>query len=287
MAGPPVAIVRSHTLINSRASGMLGRSTHCSRSSGAPSGAEGGAHDAHDLVRRLPAGGMRREDHRVPALQRVDGDADRRHVRTGDGDQRGDDAGRLRVLDEPLLGNLLDDADALLPQRVAQDPEDLRAPARLGAPHAALGDAHLGESRRRALVASRPGDGTAQAVHRGLVVVLDVPHRGTRALEQVARERLFFGGNRSRGVGGDSHDGLGFGLWPFEPEDGRCYGNRTVTARRPRGPVIPCAHALDTTRSVGHRRGGRGGERHGAICATRAGRRPEVGTRRGGTTAVP
>jgi hypothetical protein len=36
IAGPPVAIVRSHTLINSRASGMLGRSTHCRRSAGAP-----------------------------------------------------------------------------------------------------------------------------------------------------------------------------------------------------------------------------------------------------------
>ena len=36
MAGPPVAIVRSQRLISSRASGMLGRSTHCSKSSGAP-----------------------------------------------------------------------------------------------------------------------------------------------------------------------------------------------------------------------------------------------------------
>jgi hypothetical protein len=37
IAGPPVAIVKSHTDINSLASGMLGRSTHCRTSSGTPS----------------------------------------------------------------------------------------------------------------------------------------------------------------------------------------------------------------------------------------------------------
>ena len=37
IAGPPVAMVRSHVAISSLASGMLGRSTHCSMSSGAPS----------------------------------------------------------------------------------------------------------------------------------------------------------------------------------------------------------------------------------------------------------
>ena len=37
IAGPPVAIVRSQMLINSPASGMLGRTTHWRRSSGAPS----------------------------------------------------------------------------------------------------------------------------------------------------------------------------------------------------------------------------------------------------------
>ena len=68
------------------------------------------AHHAHGLVRRLPAAGMRREDHRVLALDRVDRDADRRHVRAGHRNQRGDDAGRLRVLDDALLGDLLDDA---------------------------------------------------------------------------------------------------------------------------------------------------------------------------------
>ena len=37
IAGPPVAIVRSHAAISSLASGMLGRSTTCSTSSGTPS----------------------------------------------------------------------------------------------------------------------------------------------------------------------------------------------------------------------------------------------------------
>ena len=186
MAGPPVAIVRSQRLISSRASGMLGRSTHCSKSSGAPAAAQGGAHDAHDFVRRLPAGRVRREDHRVLAFQRVDGDADRRDVGTRDRDQRGDDAGRLRVFDDPLLGNLLDDAHALLTKRVAQDPEHLGAPARLRAAHAAFGHTHLGQPGRRRLVPARPRHSAAQAIHGGLVVMVDVAHRRSRALEEVS-----------------------------------------------------------------------------------------------------
>ena len=35
MAGPPVAMVRSHIDMRALASGMLGRSTHCRRSAGA------------------------------------------------------------------------------------------------------------------------------------------------------------------------------------------------------------------------------------------------------------
>ena len=37
MGGPPVAIVRSQPDINACATGILGRSTHCSKSAGAPS----------------------------------------------------------------------------------------------------------------------------------------------------------------------------------------------------------------------------------------------------------
>src|SRR6266850_1254283 len=71
IAGPPVAIVRSQMLISSFASGMLGGSELTQRS----------AHHANGFVRRLLTRRMRREDHRVAALDRVDRDADRRHVR--------------------------------------------------------------------------------------------------------------------------------------------------------------------------------------------------------------
>ena len=72
----------------------------------------------------------------------------------------------LAYLTMPLLGNLLDDADALLAQRVAQDAEHLGAARRLAAAHAALVDAHVGEADRRLLVAAGPGDGPAQAIDR-------------------------------------------------------------------------------------------------------------------------
>ena len=121
---------------------------------------------------------MRREDHRVLALDRVDRDADRRDVRARHRNQRGDDAGRLRVLDDPLLGNLLDDAHALLPQGVAKNAEHLGAALRLGTAHAALVHAHLRELGRRRLVAARPGDRAAQPIDRRLVVGVDRRHRG-------------------------------------------------------------------------------------------------------------
>src|SRR5262249_49891994 len=124
-------------------------------------------------------------------LDGVNSDADRRDVRTRHRYQRRDDAGRLRVLDDPLLGNLFDDADAFLPQRVAQNAEHLGAPLRLGAAHAALGDAHLRELRGRLLVAAGPRDGAAQSVDGGLVVVVDGAHRGAGACEQILRDRLF------------------------------------------------------------------------------------------------
>ena len=122
-------MVRSQIDISSLASGMLGRSTHCRTSSGTPSSFRAGPHQAHRLVGRLAARRMRREDHRVLALDRVDRDADRRDVGTGDRNERADDAGRLRVLDDALLRNLLDDAHALLAQRVAKDAEHLAAAA--------------------------------------------------------------------------------------------------------------------------------------------------------------
>ena len=170
IAGPPVAIVRSQVRISSlreRNARTLDALQQILRRAEL---AQRRAHHAHGFVRRLPAAGMRREDDGVLALDRVDRDADRRHVRAGHRNQRRDDAGRLRVLDDPLVGDLLDDADALLPQRVAQDALHLGAALRLGAAHAALVDAHLREPRRGRLVAAGPGDRAAQPIDRGLVV---------------------------------------------------------------------------------------------------------------------
>ena len=109
MAGPPVAIVRSHCAISSFASGMLGRSTTCSTSSGTPSFARAARmiRTVSMVVLRLAGCGEKID--RVLALDRVDRDPDRCDVRAGDGDQRGDDARRLRVLDDAARRILLDD----------------------------------------------------------------------------------------------------------------------------------------------------------------------------------
>ena len=166
IAGPPVARVRSHVAISSLASGMLGRSTDCRMSSGAPSRPQRLAHQPDHFVGGAAARRVRREDDGVLAFDRVDGDADRRHVGAGDGNERGNDAGGLGVLDDPLLGNLLDDPHALLPQRVAQDAQGLAAAAGLRTAQAALPDAHLRQTRRRDLVRGRPRDGLTETIHR-------------------------------------------------------------------------------------------------------------------------
>ena len=88
IAGPPVAIVRSQMLINSlreRNARTLDALQQILRRA---EPRQRRTHHAHGLVRRLPAAGMRREDHRVLALDRVDGDADRRHVRARHRNQR-------------------------------------------------------------------------------------------------------------------------------------------------------------------------------------------------------
>ncbi len=109
---------------------------------------QGGAHHADGFDRRVPARRVRREDDRVLALDRVDGDADRCDVGTGDRNERRDHAGRLRVLDEAADGVLFDHAHALLAQRVAENALHFRPARRLAAPHAAFIDAHIREPRR-------------------------------------------------------------------------------------------------------------------------------------------
>ena len=187
---------------------MLGRSTHCSRSSGAPSCCERRAHRRarfRSSCCRLRR--MRREDDRVLALDRVDGDADRRDVGARDRNQRGDDAGRLRVLDDALVRQLLDDAHALLPQRVAQDAEHLGAAARLA-------DCPCRSRRRssrasRVAVASLPpahADGAAQPIDRRLIVGLDrAASRRARGRRSVCATACSFGRDRSCRCCGDCH----------------------------------------------------------------------------------
>jgi len=77
-----------------------------------------------------------------------------RRLRGCDGQQPGDDAGRLRVLDDPLFGQLLDDADAPGAQGIPEDPENLPAAGRhaFGAAHATLFHAHAGEAPERLFV---------------------------------------------------------------------------------------------------------------------------------------
>ena len=155
------------------------------------------AHQPHRFIRRLLAGRVGREDHRVLALDRVDGDADGRDVRARHRDQRGDHAGRFRVLDDAFLGNLLDDAHALLAERVTEDAQHFGAAARFAAAHAAFVDAHVRQPPGRRFVARRPADRLAQAIDARLVVALDGLHGGARTAQQVLRQRLFVRSDRS------------------------------------------------------------------------------------------
>ena len=105
-AGGDGEIADRHQLVGQRDARPLDALQHVS---GTPSAASAARISRTVSNGRLAARRMRREDDRVLALDRVDGDADRRDVRAGHRDQRADHAGRLRVFDDALLGNLLDD----------------------------------------------------------------------------------------------------------------------------------------------------------------------------------
>ncbi len=141
------------------------------------------AHHAHHLEGGALRAWMRREDHRVEALQRVDAGVRRRELRVGGWNQRGDHAGRLRVLDESTFGNFLNDAGALLAQGIAQHTENLQALAlaAFGIPQAALFDAHGDDAVERLLVRRRPPQRLAQPVDARLVVAGDRAHGGACA----------------------------------------------------------------------------------------------------------
>ncbi len=135
---------------------------------------------------------MRREDHRVLALERVDRDADRRDVRAGYRNERRDDASRFGVLHEALFGILLDDSHTSLPQCISKNAEHFPAPAGFWNPHPAFLDAHPGEPRRRTLVCSGPRDRLAQPIDGTLIERFDRLHGRAGAVEQRMRELLFF-----------------------------------------------------------------------------------------------
>ena len=115
---------------------------------------------------------MRRENDDVARLDRIDGVARGSEIGVRGWNDAGDDPCRLAVLDDTFFGDLFDDADALLAQRVAQHAADLHALAHaaLGVAEAAFGDSHLDQGRERPLVRYRPGHRLAEPVDPCLVI---------------------------------------------------------------------------------------------------------------------
>ncbi len=105
---------------------------------------------------------MRRKYERITAFHRVYGHTDHRHDGVRDWQQAGDDTDRLAVFAQPFFRDLLDDANTLLAQRVAQDAHDLEASRNgtVGIAHAAFCYRHLGQLHKGFFVSRRPRDGT-------------------------------------------------------------------------------------------------------------------------------
>jgi hypothetical protein len=144
-----------------------------------------GAHQSHGFEGRLLRARVWREDDRVARLDPVDRVAGGGEVGVGRRDDAGDDSRRLAVLDDAFFGQLLDDADTLLAQRVAQDAANFHslAHATHRVAQAALGDAHGYQPRKRLLVCNRPGDCLAKTVDAGLIVGPDDRERLAGPLE--------------------------------------------------------------------------------------------------------
>src|SRR6185295_16998027 len=82
-----------------------------------------------------------------------------------------------------------------LPQRIAQDADDLGAAAWLAAAHAAFVDAHVGETLGGFGIRGRPADRLADAIDFLLVVTGDLLHRLAGVVEQALGELSFLRGN--------------------------------------------------------------------------------------------
>ena len=128
---------------------------------------QGLPHQPHRFERGLLRARMRRKNHHVAGLDRVDRVARRREVRIGRGNDAGDDTSGLAVFDDPLFGDLLDDTDAFLPQCIAQHAADLHTlvHAAVVVAQSAFLDAFFDQPRECFLVGDCPGHGLAQPVH--------------------------------------------------------------------------------------------------------------------------
>ena len=156
------------------------------------------AHQPHGLrsvVLRLV--GMRREDDRVLALDRVDGDADRRDVGARDGNQRRDDAHRLRVLHAALAPGSPRSRPCSSAAARREECRALSNGGRLAAAHPGFVDAHVREPRGGGLVrAAQRSPGTAD--RRWPDRTASAAAIAVRARVERSRRRiLFFRGHRS------------------------------------------------------------------------------------------
>jgi hypothetical protein len=167
------------------------------------------AQDADHFARRSLGTWVGREDDGVARLDRVDRRSGRGQLRVRHRHDRGDHAGRFGVFDQPLVGILLDDTDALRAQRVAEDAVDLEpfGGAAVAVADAALVDAHVGQAGERRLVAERPADRLGKAVDTPLVVLGDRGHCSSRLGDHLGDEGLLCGRDVARhsspSVGGE------------------------------------------------------------------------------------
>ena len=119
---------------------------------------------------------MGSDDDGVAALQGHEGLHRRSRIRTGGGDERGDDSNRLGDLDEAARGILLDHADRADAAHVGEQPGhasvDLRHLVVVGA-EAALIDSEAGQGLCVAAAHDRPPDRRDQFVDALLIPVGD------------------------------------------------------------------------------------------------------------------
>src|SRR5262249_38707300 len=143
--------------------------------------------------------------------------------------ERRDHARRFRVLDDPLVRDLLDDPHALLAERVAEDAEHLRPAARFAAAHPGFVDAHVREARRGRFVGGGPGDALAETIDRRLIVGSRSRHGGLGPVEQVSSDPALVVSDAACGHG--VHFTASDGIISGRPGPGtHCYRNGTVTA---------------------------------------------------------